>query len=152
MFLNKNIKILSIVLIILILLAGCIIYFSFFNFNTAKVGSSELVLPKGYYEDGVNEFGAVRITDGRNEVFLIEFNDTDAYRHAQEYVDSKNGTGESVYLSQFDIDNRTIYKSSNFQKSSNVHYWFEKGNKSYEVYKWDGNPKMDDIAMFFFNS
>lgn len=152
MFLSRNIKLLSIILIILIVLGGSIIYLTFFNYNTAKVGSSELTLPKGYYEDGVNEYGAVRITNGRNEVFLLEFNDTDAYKHANDYVNSKNGTNESVYLSKFEIADGTIYKSSNFQKQSNVHYWFEKGDKSYEVYKWDGNPKMDDIVMFFYNS
>lgn len=152
MSLSRKLKLLVLLLIIVILIGGLFVYLNFFNYETVKVGSSELVLPKGYHDDGFNEFGAVSITNGRNHIFLLEFNDTDAYKHANEYLLSKNDTNESVYLTQFDLGNRTIYKSTNFQKSSNVHYWFEKGNKSYEIYKWDGNPKMDDIVMFFFNS
>lgn len=127
-------------------------YFNFFSHNTVKVGSSELTLPDGYYDDGFNKFGDVQITDGKHPIYLIEYNDTDANKHAQEYLASQKGTNESVTLSQFDIDGRTIYKSSSDKRPSTVHYWFEKGNKSYEIYKWNQNPKMDELVMFFYNS
>ena len=139
------------VLIALLLIGGFLVYSTFFNYNTVKVGSTEFILPKGYHDDGFNEFGAVSVTNGKNHVFLIEFNDTDAYKHAKEYVDSKNQTNEFVSLSHFGEGNGTIYKSNNFQKQSNEHYWFAKGNKSFEIYKWDGNPKMDEIVMHFYN-
>lgn len=152
MFLNRNIKLLSIILIILVILGGFIVYNHLFTYNTAKVGSTELTLPHGYYEDGLNKFGAVQATDGKNHIFLLEFNDADAKKHAKEYIKSQKGTNDTVTLSQFVIDGKTIYKSTSVKRPQTSHYWFEKDNKTYEVYKWDKNPKMDELVMFLSNS
>lgn len=152
MLLKRNLKLAILILILVLLIGGFIVYFNFFNYDTVKVGTTEFILPEGYHDDGFNEFGAVSITNGKNHIFLIEFNDTDEYKHANEYLKSKADTNETLYLSKFDMGNRTLYKSSNSEKPSNVHYWFEKGNKSYEIYKWDGNPNMDNIVLDFFNS
>ena len=46
----------------------------------------------------------------------------------------------------FTIDNNVIQKSINSNNNFNVHYWFVKNGKSYEIYKWDDNPKMDYIV------
>ena len=151
-FLSRNIKLLTILLIILIIVVGLFAYFSLFYRDSITVGTTEFTLPAGYHEDGFNQFGAVAATNGENSIFLLEYNDTDENKHIQDYLDYKNGSKESVSISKFNVNNKTIYKTNNIENPTNVHYWFVKGNKSYEVYNWDNNPHMDNIVMDLFNN
>lgn len=145
---NKKLGVL--VLILCIAIAGI----GFFAFNgtlnsdnTFKVGSSTFKLPDGYVEGSPNQYGAQSITDGKYSVFLMEYDDTDVSKHIDEYngdfVKNKNQTIEII---NFTIDDNVIQKSYNAHNQNNVHYWFVKNGKSYEIYKWDDNPKMDYIV------
>lgn len=137
-------------LILCIVIAGI----GFFTFNGTfssnnifHVGSTTFKLPDGYVEGSPNQYGAQSITDGKYSVFLIEYDDTNVSKHINDYdekfVKNKNQTIEII---NFTIDDNVIQKSHNAHNQNNVHYWFVKNGKSYEIYKWDDNPKMDYIV------
>ena len=146
---NMNKK-LGVALIFCILIVG-IGFFAFNeNLNSNKlfqVGSTNFKLPDGYVEGSPNQYGAQSITDGKYSVFLLEYDDVDVSKHIEDYnekfVKSKNQTFEII---NFTIDDNVIQKSYNAHNPNNVHYWFVKNGKSYEIYKWDDNPKMDYIV------
>ena len=150
-FLSKKLKLLVVLLILIIIFGGFIIYSTFFNQETVKVGTTEFVLPSGYHEGDLNDFGAVSVSNGTNTVYLLEYNGSDEVKYVNKYLDFKKGSNESISISQFNSGNTTIYKTNNVNDTKNVHYWFAKGNKSYEIYTWDVNPEMDNIVMHFYN-
>lgn len=143
-----------IVLLVCIVIIGIGIfeYGNEFTNKYVQVGSTSFKLPNGYYEGIPNEFGSINITDGEHSIFLMEYNDSDVMEHIYDYQQFIKNKNQSMKIMNYTIENISMYKSYNINNSYNVHYWFVKNNKTYNVYKWDENPKMDGIVFDLINS
>lgn len=145
---NKKLGLLALILCIVIIGIGFFTFNGTFNTNNAfKVGSTNFKLPDGYVEGSPNQYGAQSITDGKHSIYLVEYKDADVSQHIEDYnnnfVKNKNQT---IELINFTIDDNMIQKSYNAHNQNNVHYWVVKNGKTYEMYKWDDNPKMDYVV------
>lgn len=139
--------------IIIILLVSIVIigigifeYDNGFNNNYVKVGSTNFKFPNGYHEGTPNDLGAINITNGEYSIFLVEYNDTNVKKHIDDYEQFIKRKNQSMSIMNYTIDNAVIYKSDNLNNHYNVHYWIVKNNKTYDIYKWDENPKIDYIV------
>ena len=116
--------------------------------STFKVGATTFNMPDGYHEGTPNEFGATNITNGTNSIFIVENNDSNIMSYITEYENYiNNSRHQSMSIVNFTIDNTQIYKTDNKDDPNIIHYWFVKNKKTYDIYTWDGNKKMDSIVI-----
>lgn len=140
--------ILIIALVIILAIIGIVAYNTFnFSEQTCTVGAATFTLPPGYSEGAKNPYGATNITNGNNTIFIYEYNGSNISEHINEYGNFLKEKNESLDTTKLEIDNNIIYKTSNVKNKATVHYWFAKGNKTYDIYKWDGNKDMDSMVI-----
>ena len=104
-------------------------------------------MPEGYHIGEKNTFGAISITNESNTIFLLENNGTNVQGYIDIYRKILIDKNESINITCFNIDNMEIYKIISLNNTQNIHYYFIKNNKTYDVYTWDGNPKMDSTVI-----
>lgn len=139
-------------IIILLLIIGFLLFNNFSTQNsTVKIGDAVFTLPNGYKEDGVNEYGALTITNGTNSIYLVEHNDKDISKHVSEYENVTNYKNETMRIENFTMNNTLFYKTNNVDNPNTVHIWFVKNNNTYDIYKFDKNSKFQDSVMYLYN-
>ena len=144
----KKSYLIILIVVIILLLFGFIMYASpFSQAKTLTVGNCTFDMPDGYSENGTNKYGATAITNGTNTIFLLEQNSSDVNKYVKEYEMSIKDKNESMKIQNLTIDGVKIYKTDNKDNPNTVHYWFVKGNHTYDIYKWDANKKMDNTVM-----
>lgn len=153
---KKRYLIIFLVIILFGMLGSCV-YADFIDFvdfdSTFKVGNTEFVIPEGYSEGNFNEFGATNITNGTNSIFILENNDTNVMEYVHDYENYINNTrNQSMNILTFTIDDMLVYKTDNVDNPNIIHYWFVKNNKTYDIYTWDGNEKIDSIVISMIKS
>lgn len=137
-----------ILIIIVILIIGVITFSEFGKQNTVvQIGNGEFTLPDGYMKGEINEFGALTLTNGTNSIYIVEKNDSDIPKYLKEYGEFIKDKNETMTFINLTIDNVDVYKTDNVDNPTTVHYWFNKNNKTYEIYSWDGNNKMDTLVV-----
>lgn len=147
----KKTYLIGILIIILILILGVCIVPNLLN-PPIKVGAVNFEMPEGYHEGAVNAFGAVNITNGVSEVFLLEHKDSNTNEYIDEYKVHINEINQTMDIINYTIDNVQVFKTDNKDSPETVHYWFVKDNKTYDIYTWDGNKDIDSIVAQFINS
>lgn len=145
-----------IILLIIIILAviGFLAYTTYTGSEqTVTVGSAKFALPQGYHEGSMNPFGATNITNGTNSIFISEYEGNNVSKHIQKYkTDLNKNNNDSFNTTELKIDNKNIYKTTNIKNKATVHYWYVNNDKTYDIYKWDGNNNMDSIVIDLINS
>ena len=107
------------ILIILGLIIMIIVLLSCFQLSDSKqqkefiVGNTTFMLPEGYHEELNNVSNDVKITNGTNALFLIEYNDSNLNKHMNDYMKSSEINNDSLIASNFTIDDLVIYKVIN---------------------------------------
>lgn len=146
---NKKYVLMILIIVILILIIGFLIYSpNFINQSkTINVGNSNFTMPEGYHMGEKNKFGAVSITNGSNSIFLLENEGTDVQGYIHSYEKILMGKNETMNVTIFNIDNMEIYKAISLNNTNNIHYFFIKNNKTYDIYTWDGNSNMDSTVI-----
>lgn len=142
----KSSKIL-IILILLILIGVSVSCYQLVDSkqqNEFIVGNTTFMLPEGYYEEINNVSDDVKITNGTNALFLVEYNDSNLTKHINDYINNSEINNDSLIGSNFTIDNLVVYKIINNQTGS-YHFWFVKDKKVYLVYTWGKNNKIDTL-------
>ena len=144
---KKKFIIIALIIIVLLIL-GCFIYLDFFNqSNVIKVGNSNFTIPDGYHKGEVNEFGALSITNGSNSIYLSENNGTDVQGYINIYGNILKEKNESINVTSLNIDNFEIFKVTSVNNTNNVHYFFINNNKTYDIYTWGSNDKLDRVII-----
>lgn len=119
--------------------------------HTAKVGNANFVLPAGYSEDGVNEYGALTITNGKNAIYLLEHNDGNITKYTSEYKNVTKYKNETMKIENITRNNTIFYKTNNVNNPNTIHYWFVKNGKTYDIYTFDKNSEFEDSVMYLAN-
>lgn len=140
-------KKLILILLVILLLVSTITYVFVFQDKDFEVGISKFNLPKGYYVGTPNSDGAVNLTNGTNSIFISEFKDTNVTQHVNEYNDYKKSQNYTTISTNFSLDKNVVYKVDIINDTGNVHYWFVHNGKTYCIYSWVKNPKMDTITV-----
>ena len=141
--------ILLIFIFVILLILGFFIYSSntLNRSDVIQVGTTNFTMPEGYHIGEKNTFGAISITNESNTIFLLENNGTNVQGYIDIYRKILIDNNESINITCFNIDNMEIYKIISLNNTQNIHYYFIKNNKTYDVYTWDGNPKMDSTVI-----
>jgi hypothetical protein len=146
----------SSILIILIILAICVVGFLCFGNSlrgeVVKVGGTDFIVPEGYHQDAPNKLGDVTISNGTHKIFLEEHNDTDVDKYIKNYESFCKKHNQTVKVSKLNVDGVEFYKSFNEDNPQTVYYWFIKGDKTYDIYKWHENKEMDHLVIDFIKS
>ena len=137
--------------IFLLLVIGFLLFNNLTAQNTVSVGDANFLLPEGYKENGVNKFGALTITNGKNEIYIIEQNDANVNKYILEYNNVVKHKNETMSIENVTINNTMFYKSKNINTPEVVHMWFVKNGKTYEIYKYDNNSKFEDEVIYLHN-
>lgn len=138
-----NKKIIYILIIILILLVSFIGVFTYFQ-NTIKVGEAYFTLPEGY--ECVANGAYTNITNDKNEYIILSYNDTnDVKKVVNDYIKYNNNHNLSISLSNSNIGEYTVYKSTMENNTGIVHYWFVYNNKVYQIYTHSANSNVEKI-------
>lgn len=114
--------------------------------KTVKVGDADFTLPNGYYRGNLNEDGSENITNGKNSIFLSSYKNNNISKYIWSYRDYKLKENKTSTVTNFTVDNTTIFKLTVTNEPWNIHYWFVKGEKVYSIYCWDGNANMDNLV------
>jgi len=132
--------------IIILLTVGLFAFYSFTNQgNEVKVGNAIFQIPNGYHISDSNTKNVTNLTNGTNNIYIMEYNGKDVQKHIDLYINSSEKNNRSVTISNFTVGKTLVYKS-NLNTSSAVHYWFVKNKNTYTIYTWDKNPEIDSIA------
>lgn len=147
-------KIIISILVILILL-----FFIGFLFNQpnyeqkhVKVGNTNFKIPEGYSEGKKNRFGDINLTKNTNSFFISACNNSlsEQTNGMENYFKEMN---ETTKLTNSSIHGIVVYKltitdssKSKFDDTKSSYYWFEKNDKVFKIYNWDGIKDMDNIV------
>ena len=132
-------------IIILLIIVCSMSYILFFNNHQAKIGSISFNLPQGYNLDADNKLGDKTITNGSSKIYIAEYDNGNISTQINGYIVESNRNGFNVSMSNFTINNITVYKSTLTNNSAN-HYWFSYNNKIYSIYTWAETPNIDAIV------
>lgn len=138
-------------IIFLLIIMGFLLFNNFSTQNTVKVGDANFLLPNGYKEDGVNKFGALTITNGTNQFYIIKHDDSNVSRHISEYEKLVKEKNESMTIKNITMSNTIFYKTNNIDNPQVVHYWFVKNGNTYEIYKYNENNEFESQVMYLYN-
>jgi len=140
-------KWIAVIVIIILLVAGLIAFYSFSNqSNKVKVGSATFKTPDGYHVEDSKDKNVTNLTKGNKNIYIKEYNDKNVKKYINSYVSQSKKNNKTVKISNFTVGKTTVYKS-NLDNSSAVHYWFVKKNKTYTIYSRDKNPEIDSITI-----
>lgn len=137
--------------IILLLLVGSILYDNFSTQHTVKVCDANFLLPEGYKDDGINKFGALTITNGKNPIYILGHDDSNINKYVGEYERVVKNKNETMTIENTTINNTIVYKTNNINNSDVTHVWFVKNGDTYEIYKYDNNPEFDSLVSYLIN-
>ncbi|MBR3139447.1 MAG: hypothetical protein IKF11_01080 [Methanobrevibacter sp.] len=149
---NKKLIMVLMAIAILLIMSVAVYAIPFFGPEILTVGNCSFDMPDGYSLNGTNKYCATAISNGTNTIYLLEQNSTDVNKYIKEYENSIKEKNESMKIQNLTIDGMKIYKTDNKDNPNTVHYWFVKGNHTYDIYKWDANKKMDTTVMNLINS
>lgn len=120
--------------------------YSVFTQKQITTESTRFNIPSGYHENGSNEFGDIRITNGTDDIYVAEYNDSNInyyIKTIETLLDSKNIT---YSITNFTYNHVLIYKLTVVNDTNYIRYWYNDGGRTYCIYTWDGNLNMDDIV------
>lgn len=136
-----------IICVMILLVVGFIAFYSYTNHeNEVKIGESIFQIPDGYHIGNSTKDGAVNLTNGTNNIYINKYDDKNVKEYVNAYIDKAEEYNHTAKISNFTVGKTLVYKS-NINKSSNVHYWFVKNNKTYTIYSLDKNPEIDSITI-----
>ena len=137
--------------IILLLLVGSVLYDSFSTPHTVKVCDAKFLLPEGYKDDGINKFGALTLTNGKNPIYILGHDDSNINKYISEYERVVKNKNETMTIENTTINNTIVYKTNNINNPDVTHVWFVKNGDTYEIYKFDNNPEFDSLVSYLIN-
>ena len=140
-------KLIIIILLIILLVFILVTHVFLFQEKEFNVGISKFDLPEGYYEGKINSDGAKNLTNGSHSIFINELNGTNVTQHVNEYKEYKESQNYVTISTNFTLDKTIVYKVDITNDTGNVHYWFVHNGKTYCIYSWVKNPKMDSITV-----
>ena len=76
---------------------------------------------------------------------IVKYNDNNVKKHVNDYKSYKEKSNYSISVSNFTVNNITIYKSNIVNDTNYLHYWFVYEGKVYSISTEDGNKNMDSI-------
>ncbi len=145
----NNKKILSIIIIVLLVaVIGFMLYENNSETQHIHVGNANFIIPNGYHEGQLNRLGDINLTNGTHSIFLSanDKNINEQINELKGYFESHN---ETTITTELNIENEHVYKLKNTNDTFSSFYWFEKDNKVYYIYNWDGIQDMDNIVSNF---
>ena len=144
---NKTILAILVIIIILLII-GFVGYTFFTNQNEKiKIDNVDFNLPEGYHQTkSLNNDDEINITNGFNTMLLSKCDANNARKNVYDYKDYKLKENLSVRVSNFTVNNITIYKAVVVNHTNTIHYWFDYGNKTYTIYTWNGNENNDKVV------
>ena len=138
--------------IILIFLLILILFSLFFIMNNGvnqqkqvTVGGIYLDLPEGYDVGNPNKLGHINITNGKNTIFLANYNDGNISKYVNQYKSEIAKNNQSVSSVNLTINNMSVYESINLKTDAH-HYWFVENGTVYTIYNWDKNSNIEKIV------
>lgn len=137
--------------ILLVLTAGFFVYNNYLTHHTVRVGDANFLLPEGYKDDGINKFGALTLTNGKNQIYIIGHDDSNVEKYITEYKNVVKNKNETMTIENTTMDNTLVYKTHNTNNSDVVHVWFVKNGDTYEIYKFDKNPEFDSLVSYLYH-
>lgn len=139
---NKKL-ILYLLTIILILLVAIIGAFTIFQ-NDIKVGDAYFTLPEGY--KCVANGAYTNITNDNDEYIILSYNNTnDVKKVINDYVEFNKNHNLTVSLSNSQVGEYKVYRSTMDNNRQIVHYWFVYDNKVYQIYTHSANSNSEKI-------
>lgn len=145
---NKYFLLIGIVVIILCI-GGVYLYTNSSNNtdgNQFTVGSATFTLPDGYNVTETKNENNVKISNGFNTVTVACYDNKNITKYVDDYVSLKEGNNYHVNISNYTLGNHTVFKSELDNDTSNVHYWFKHGGKTYTIFSSDANKHMNKLA------
>ena len=132
------------ILILLIIILGLAFFFQGTNDSgndkVIVVGASNFTIPDGYEIGNDNSDGAKNITNGKNDIFIMEHKGADVTKYINDYDAYFNQTET---IENLNISGYEVYKLTPPNTSNTHHFYFVKNNKVYDIYHWDGNLNID---------
>lgn len=154
---NEKRIVFGIILLIIILGVLAFIFNGFSFSNSCNVGEAFFDLPSNYQLDSTaiqhkEGYVVVNITNGKNIISIIEYEDGDLEEVFQNYSNKRNNENYSLEVSNLTIDNNLVIKSVKYTDYKNVHYWFAKNGRVYEIFSWDTDENFEKNVEFMIKS
>lgn len=141
-----NKKSIVLICVILIIFIGFLAYTNFTNQNDLKFNKTTFHLPDGFKEKGLTVSGDRNVSNGYESIYFHEYNNNDINNYVNNYIHERNESNFTAILTNFTVDNTTVYKTTIVNQTHSIHYWFVKNNNVYSIYTWDGDKKTDKIV------
>jgi len=146
-----KIKIILSVIIIILLIIGFFLVGNLSTQNTVKVGDANFLLPEGYKEEGINKYGALTLTNGTNNIYILEHDTDNVNTYVSEYKQVVKNKNETMTIENMTINNTIFYKTNNTNNPEVTHYWFVKNGNTFEIYKYDKNSEFESSVIYLYN-
>ena len=143
---EKKSKYMIVIIVVMLLIFGLSSLSGYLN-HTVKLGDVEFTLPEGFYKKDTGKSGKVMITDGENEITMINYDDDNIKDHIQKYEDYVNSNNQTVKIKNFKSDGVKVYKSTIKENPKVIHYWFNKDGKTYSLYTSKANDGTEEIIL-----
>ena len=114
------------------------------NQNIVNIDGDNINLPEGYFQGKINKFGAINITNGNNSIFVSKVDGVNVDKYLDDYMNRTQN--QTVDIENTTINGTIVYKTEDGSAAENIHYWFVKNNKTYEIYTWDGDKNIEGIV------
>lgn len=148
----KKIIISIIIILILLFFIGFLFNQPNYEQKPVKVGNTNFKIPEGYSEGKKNKFGDINLTKNNNSFFISVCNNSlsEQTKGMENYF---KGVNETTKLTNLSMHGIVVYKltitdssESKLDDTKSSYYWFEKNNKVFKIYNWDGIRDMDNIV------
>ena len=139
-----NKKLIVIVVVIILLLVG-ICYFVY-TANSIKVGNTYFAIPDGFTTIDNDDY--VNLTNGHDYVCIVKNSSYSNLNQSIKAYSNLKMTKEnvSVSISQHNVGNHIIYKSTSNKDPNILHYWVENNGKVYEFFSWSKDSNSEYLV------
>lgn len=150
---NKT-SLIIVVVVAIFLIFGFIGYSYFSNQNNhVTISNVVFTVPEGYNQIDYLSENEVNMSNGYNSMILLKCNTTGIQKNIHDYQKYKNNHNYSSEISNFTVNNITVFKVVILNNTDITHYWFDYNNKTFSVYSWDAtNKNSDDFVSKLINS
>lgn len=134
------------IVVVLFLIAGFVGYTFFFNQNQVEINNVVFTIPDGYHQTDAVKDKEINMTNGNNSMILLKCTTLGIQKNIHDYQKYKSNRNSSTQISNFTVNNITVYKVSVVNDTGTLHYWFDYDKKTFSVYTWDANKNCDDFV------
>lgn len=138
----------GIIFLIIFLVALAFVLNAFSFSDNCNVGEAFFELPSNYELDSTtilhkDDYIILNITNKKNVISVVEYKNGDLQKVFSDYTQRKQNENISLDVSNLTIDNIKVIKSVNNADAKNVHFWFEKNGRVYEIFSWNADDNFE---------